>query len=277
MTPRPSSSHSFIEDHVSQIPALQLLQNLGYVYLRREEVYLERGGDLSNVLLEGVLEKQLRRLNRIDFKGASHEFSDANIQAAIQTLKDVVLTDGLVRANERIYDLLSLGKSFEQKIDGDSKSFTLNYVDWNRPENNLFHVAEEFEIERAAGPQTCLVDIVLFINGIPFAVIECNRPDDPNERDAIRNAVGKQIRNQQGGYIPRLFVYSQTLMAISWNEAKYATTGTASEFWAHWLEREDVNEEVGRLVNNPLTKEQKDKLFAGPFAYARRYFDDLEM
>jgi type I restriction enzyme, R subunit len=277
MTPRPSSPYSFNEDHVSQIPALQLLQNLGYVYLRREEVYLERGGDLSNVLLEGVLEKQLRRLNRIDFKGASHEFSDANIYAAIRTLKDFVLTDGLVRANERIYDLLSLGKSFEQKIDGDSKSFTLNYVDWNRPENNVFHIAEEFEIERAAGPQTCQVDIVLFINGIPFAVIECNRPDDPNERDAIRNAVAKHIRNQQSDYIPRLFVYSQTLMAISWNEAKYAATGTTSEFWAQWLEREDVNEEVGRLINDPLTKEQKDRLFAGPFAYARRYFDDLEM
>ena len=99
-----SSLPSFLEDHVSQIPALQLLQNLGYVYLRREEVHLERGGKLSNALLEGVLEKQLRRLNRISFKGADHEFSDANIQAAIQTLKDVTLADGSTRANERIYD-----------------------------------------------------------------------------------------------------------------------------------------------------------------------------
>src|SRR5262245_29055506 len=120
MTALPSSPPSFLEDHVSQVPALQLLQNLGYVYLRREEVHLERGGKLSNTLLESVLEKQLRRLNRINFKNADHEFSDANIQAAIQTLKDVVLTDGLTRANERIYDLISLGKSFKQTIDGDT-------------------------------------------------------------------------------------------------------------------------------------------------------------
>jgi type I restriction enzyme R subunit len=303
MTKRHSSLPSFLEDHISQIPALQLLQNLGYVYLRREDVHLERGGKLSNALLEGILEKQLRRLNRIRFKGADHEFSDANIQAAIQTLKDVVLSDGLMRANERVYDLLSLGKSFEQTIDGDTKSFTLNYVDWRRPENNVFHVAEEFEVEIAGDARTRRADIVLFVNGVPFVVIECNRPD---EKDAIKNTVVKHLRNQQSDYIPRLFVYSQMLLAIAQNEAKYATTGTPSEFWAHWREREDiiqevsgqevsgqevsgqevsgqevsgqeVSGEVGRLVNKPLTKEQKDKLFADRFAYARRYFDESEM
>lgn len=274
MTAPPSSPPSFLEDHVSQVPALQLLQNLGYVYLRREEVHLERGGKLSNTLLESVLEKQLRRLNRINFKNADHEFSDANIQAAIQKLKDVVLTDGLTRANERIYDLISLGKSFEQTIDGDTKSFTLNYIDWRRPENNVFHVTEEFEVERAARPRTCRADIVLFVNGIPFVVIECDRPD---EKDAIKNAVTKHLRNQQSEYIPRLFVYSQMLLAINQNDARYATTGTPFEFWAHWREREDVNEEVGGLVNKPPTKEQRDKLFADRFAYARRYFDEIEL
>jgi type I restriction enzyme, R subunit len=269
---------SFLEDHVSQIPALQLLQNLGYVYLRREEVHLERRGKLSNVLLEVVLKKQLRRLNRISFKGADHEFSDANIQAAIQTLKDAALADGLMRANERIYDLISLGRSFKQTIDGDTKSFTLNYIDWKRPEKNVFHVTEELEVERAARPQTCCADIVLFVNGIPFAVIECDRPD---EKDAIKNAVAKHLRNQQSEYIPRLFAYSQILLVINRSESKYATTGTPLEFWARWRERpgvkEDVNEEVGRLVNKPLAKGQKDKLFADRFAYARQYFDEVEM
>jgi type I restriction enzyme, R subunit len=274
MTPRPSSLPSFLENHVSQIPALQLLQTLGYVYMRREEAHFERGGKFSNALLEGVLEKQLRRLNRISFKGAYHEFADANIQAAIQTLKDVVLADGLMRANERIYDLLSLGKSFDQTIDGDTKSFTLNYIDWKRPENNVFHVTEEFEVERDARPHTCRADIALFVNGIPFVVIECARPD---EKDAIKNAIAKHLRNQQSEYIPRLFVYSQALLAINQSEAKYATAGTPFEFWANWREREDADGEVGRLVNKPLTKGQKDNLFADRFAYARRYFDELEL
>ena len=46
---------SFQEDHVSQVPALQLLQNLGYTYLRPQEAFLERKGKLGNVLLEDIL------------------------------------------------------------------------------------------------------------------------------------------------------------------------------------------------------------------------------
>ena len=46
---------SFIEDHISQIPVLQLLQNLGYTYLTPDEVLKERQGKLSNVILEDIL------------------------------------------------------------------------------------------------------------------------------------------------------------------------------------------------------------------------------
>lgn len=51
---------SFKEDHISQIPALQLLQKLGYEYLTPEEAMEMRGGKTSNVLLEEVLRNQLR-------------------------------------------------------------------------------------------------------------------------------------------------------------------------------------------------------------------------
>jgi type I restriction enzyme, R subunit len=263
---------SFLEDHISQIPALQLLQNLGYVYLRPQEVFLERKGRLSNVLLEGILEKQLRKLNRITYKGQQHEFSDANIQAAIQALKDVPF-DGLIHTNEKIYDLLSLGKSLEQTIGSDIKSFTLKYVDWQHPENNVFHVTEEFEVEQTASYQTRRPDIILFVNGIPFVVIECKRPD---EKDSLEEAISQHLRNQNSEYIPRLFTYSQMLLAVNKNEAKYGTTGTPLEFWSTWQERADVTNEVKRLVNRPLPKEQKDRLFAERFAYVRRYFDELE-
>lgn len=264
---------SFLEDHISQIPALQLLQNMGYTYLRPAEVFLERKGKLSNVLLEGVLQRQLKKINHIRFKGAEHKFSDRNIQAAVQALKDVPY-DGLVRTNDKIYDLLTLGKSFEQNIDDDTKSFTLRYVDWERPENNAFHVAEEFEVERTASSHLCRPDVVLFVNGIPFAVIECKRPDI---KEPLEQAISQQIRNQQGDHIPRLFTFSQLLLAVTKNEAAYATTGTPAKFWAQWREPDDVTPAVGRLINKPLSKEQKGKLFADRFGYVRTYFDELEL
>ena len=51
---------SFKENDISQKPALELLQKLGYKYLSPEEALVMRGGKTSNVLLEEVLRRQLR-------------------------------------------------------------------------------------------------------------------------------------------------------------------------------------------------------------------------
>jgi type I restriction enzyme R subunit len=268
---------SFQEDHISQVPALQLLQNLGYTYLRPQEVHLERKGKLSNVLMEGILSQQLRKLNRIKYRGTESEFNEANIQAAIQALKDIPF-DGLVRTSEKVYDLLVLGKSLEQTMDGDSKSFTLQYINWREPEKNVFHVAEEFEVERTASNQLCRPDLVLFVNGIPLAVIECKRPD---LKAPLEQAISQNIRNQADDYIPKLFTFAQLLMGVTKNEAAYGTTGTAAKFWSQWRELRDGKEadltaEVSALINKPLTKAQKDRLFADRFGYVRLYFEELE-
>ncbi|MGA3268673.1 MAG: HsdR family type I site-specific deoxyribonuclease [Verrucomicrobiota bacterium] len=268
---------SFQEDHVSQVPALQLLQNLGFLYLRPQEAFLERKGKLGNVLLEGILAEQLKRLNRINYRGGQYDFTEANIQAAIQALKDVPF-DGLVRTSEQIYDLLVLGKAMEQTVEGDTKSFTLNFIDWRNPANNVFHVVEEFEVEQTASKQLRRPDVVLFVNGIPLCVIECKRSD---MKEPLEQAISQHIRNQADDYIPKLFVFSQLLLAISANDAAYATTGTAAAFWSKWRELEDggtkdISKEVGMLINRPLSKAQKDRLFADRFGYVRAYFDELE-
>lgn len=268
---------SFQEDHLSQVPALQLLQNLGYTYLRPQEAVLQRKGRLSNVLLEGILAEQLRKLNRITYRGGQYEFTDANIQAAVQALKEIPF-DGLVRTSEQIYDLLSLGKALEQTIDGDTKSFTLQYVDWRNPANNAFHVSEEFEVERTGSNQVCRPDLVLFVNGIPFAVIECKRPDLKNP---LEQAISQNIRNQGEDYIPRLFTFAQMVVAVTKNEAAYGTTGTAAKFWSHWRELRDgrpadITAEVAAFVNRPFPKAQNDRLFADRFGYVRVYFEELE-
>lgn len=265
------------EDHISQIPALQVLQNLGYQYLTPDEATARRGGRTSNVLLEGILAEQLRKINHIRFKGKTYDFSEGNIQAAIQDLKNQ-LFEGLIRTNEKVYDLLTLGKSLPQVIDGDMKSFPLRYVDWDDPGNNVYHVTEEFPVDRAGSADTRRPDIVLFVNGIPFVVIECKRHVDPSgkaERDPLDQAISQQIRNQKEDEIPRLFVYAQLLLAISKNDAKYATVGTQPKFWAWW--REDLDEEqLSQLVNRPLDAESKEKLFSGRFRYVRAHFNELE-
>jgi type I restriction enzyme R subunit len=263
------------EDHVSQVPALQLLHNLGWKYLSPDEALSERGGRLSNVILDGVLERQLRSMNRIRYRDAELPFTESNIIAAVQALKDVIY-DGLVRTNEKVYDLLSLGKSLQQSIQGDVKSFTLQYIDWNRPERNVYHVTEEFAVERKGSKETYRVDVVLFVNGIPFGIIECKRPDLPPGHDPMEQAISQHIRNQKDDGIPSLFIYSQILLALSRNEAKYGTTGTPEKFWAKWKETGDYEDELKELVNRPLLDDQKDHLFRDRFAYVRLFFDAVD-
>mgnify|MGYP000059489695 FL=1 len=222
----------YLEVSASQKPAIELLQSMGYTYISPKDCETQRGSRY-HVLLKDILRGQLRKLNRYSYAGAENEFSAANIERAMEEL-DEPLTDGLVRTSEKIYDALLLGKSYPETVgDGKSLSFNLKYIDWEHLENNLFHVTEEFAVDSLDKQHNARPDIVLFINGIPFAVIECKAPHIP-----VEQAVEQMIRNQQADYIPQLFKYAQIVMATNKNTVKYATAGTPKKFWSVWKEQD---------------------------------------
>ncbi|MDR1964187.1 MAG: type I restriction endonuclease subunit R, partial [Planctomycetaceae bacterium] len=223
------------EKNISKKPALELLQTLGWKYLTPEETLKLRNQRTGDVLLESILYEQLTRLNRITRKGETFEFTDANLREAVLTLKDVP-RNGLIRENENVYNLLTLGTSREQLIGGDKKSHSIHYIDWEHPENNVYHVTEEFSVQRTGSNEHYVPDIVLFVNGIPLVVIECKRPNLPKGTDPIKEAISQHLRNQKENGIPRLFQYAQVLMVVSGDQAKYGTIGTEEKFWAIWRE-----------------------------------------
>lgn len=242
------------EKYLSQIPALQLLIRLGFAYLTAEEAAAARGGKVGNLLLEDILRERLKQNNRIQYRGQAYLFSEENIQTAIQRLKNVKY-DGLLKTNEAVYDLLTLGVALEQSVEGDSKSFTLNYIDWRHPENNAYHVCTEFPVERSRSNEALRPDLVLFVNGIPFAVIECKSP-----QVEVRQAISQTVRNQRDEYIPKLFSYVQLVIATNKNEVRYATTGTPTKFWAVW--KEELSEASLRTVlDQPLSGQAKAGLY----------------
>tara|TARA_R110002124_G_scaffold104339_3_gene254145 strand:- start:1038 stop:4157 length:3120 start_codon:yes stop_codon:yes gene_type:complete len=232
---------NYKEYNDSQKPALDLLQKIGWQYLSPEQVFEARGCMYTNVILDTILAQQLSKINAFDYKGASYKFSTGSIQGAINSLKNVP-NEGLVQTNERVYDLITLGKSFNETVKGDRKAYTVNYIDWKNPENNVFHVSEEFEVEGGKGKRR--PDLVLFVNGIPFVVIE-NRRRDKN--DSIDEAISQNIRNQKEKEgIPKLFYYAQLVLAVHPNQVKYGATGTPAKFWSVW--KEDVEKEVTKLL-----------------------------
>ncbi len=262
-------SPAYNEKLLSQIPALKQLINLGYTYLSPKQALEERYNKNSNILLEKILTEQLRKINRIHYRSEEYLFSEENIQAAIQKIKNPVY-DGLLKTSENIYDLLTLGTSLEQALEGNLKSFPFKYIDFNDFENNVFHVTAEFSLECRLAAETRRADIVIFINGIPLVVIECKKPSVD-----LQEAIYQLISYQKDENIPKLFTYAQILIAVNSQAAKYATTASKFEYWAIWREQQE-NPLLTKSVHDKLSSAEKEMLFQGAFSKARRHFNILD-
>ena len=221
----------FNERPESQDRALKELQAMGYQYIPRAEAEQKRGS-LSRVLFPDVMREFLASQS-FTYRGRKTPFPDDAIGEAIREL-DVQLDRGLMFASKLIYDRLIYGKSCDVHLyDGNMQSFDISYIDWEHPENNIWQVTDEFSVERTNG-KYARPDIVLLVNGIPFAVIECKKSSVD-----VEEGVKQNVRNWKPDYIPQLFKFTQLVMAVNPEEVQYGTAGTPQEFYCKWHE-EDV-------------------------------------
>ncbi len=290
----------------SQIPALQLLVALGYTPLSQAGALRMRGGRLRNVTLDGVLEEKLLEINRYTYKGKDYRFEPADAHEAVRRLKPTPdRIKGLKVTNQEVYDTLILGTTITKNVEGDQKSFSFRYIDWDNPRNNAFHVTAEMAVEKTASRETKRCDIVCFVNGIPFVVIENKRPTED-----IKKAGSQLIGYQREENIPHLFHFAQLLISMKRTEALYATVGTPQKFWQVWRDEEDTDalisdvsmrdigagakeavfaavapppeagssvtsDPLAGLVNSPMGFAEEAAVFSGDFAGAKAYFDAL--
>lgn len=224
----------FDEASSSQIPALLQLINLRYNYIPRNEVNNYRESK-SQYILHDIAKKALRDINE-------DIISDKSIDEALYALEKTKLDDGMVKASEDVYSNLLGGVSVPEIIDGKKTSPQLKFIDWQEPENNVYHVVAEFEIEE---DQNRRPDIVLFVNGIPFAVIECKKASVP-----VDEAVYQMIRNQKFAQTPKFFLFPQILIATNINEIKYGTMQTPFEFYSVWKEKDAPADYVTKVLEN---------------------------
>ena len=245
----------------SQRPAVRLLQKMGYKYSSNDDGVATRES-LYHVVYKDILARKLMDINTYEYKGKRYKFSERNIMQAIADL-DVSNADGLITSNQKIYDMLMLGKTYDEVMpDGVSRGFTIKYIDWENFANNEYTVTDEFVVTRelqSGGEKTIRPDIVAFINGIPFGVIECKKSSI-----TIEQGIEQMIRNQGSEYSPQLFKYTQLVMSCSENEAKYATVGTAKKFWAIWKEQDTAwhNDCIGKYISDRLVTEQDKSIIS---------------
>ncbi|MBU2977426.1 HsdR family type I site-specific deoxyribonuclease [Alteromonas sp. C1M14] len=252
---------NFREEQSAKIPALTVLTNLGYQFIPPNECVIKRG-NLATVILADVLRGVLKH-KTYSFMGKERLLSESAIDKIVNELANPAMNEGLKAANEKLYNALTYGIGVTEFVDGKKATPTIQVIDWDNPENNQFHFTEELEVENTHGTGKRIPDIVCFVNGLPWVVIEAKRPDSSHEgKPTVGEGISQNIRNQKVDEIPHLFAYSQLLISVNGHDALYGTCGTPSKFWAKWKEEEITESTFSRLKNTPLSLQQLDKLFA---------------
>jgi type I restriction enzyme R subunit len=209
----------------------------------------------NRVILKDILLKQLQKINGFNYKNIDYKFSSKNIAKAIEDL-DCSLNEGLSTANKKISDQLVLGNAYLEELkNGVKKSFSLKYIDFETPENNIFHFTEEFIVDRVIKNEkvkTRRPDLVLFINGIPFSVIELKKSSISTEQ-----GISQMLRNQGEYEIPQLFKYVYITLAGNNHSVQYATVNTPKKFYSIWNEKD---EQYITSCNNLITNRTPSKL-----------------
>ena len=244
------------EQHI-QNNSIALLQAMGWTFIAPEEMAQYRDNS-SQVLLKRILLAQLQALNSFEYKGNRYPFSAKNLSKAVSGI-DEPLNEGLSRANQKLSDKLLLGSAFTEVLDdGVRKSFTINYIDFNNIDNNVFHFTEEFVVDRVVkneDEKTRRPDLVLFINGIPVGVIEL-KSSSVNTSQGI----SQMLRNQGVAEIPQLFKTVQITLAGNNHTPKYATTNTSKKFYALWKEEQEID--LNHLIKDRAVSELDKTLYS---------------
>lgn len=229
----------FQEEYSAKIPALTLLTSLGWTFLSPKQIMDYRGYKQDEVVLRPVLREELSKRSFMA-GGKICQLSEKALDNLISQVCSPALNEGLLKANERMYNHLLYGIAVTEFVDGKKVTPTIALIDWEHPENNQFHFTEEFTVLRSGGVETRRPDIVCFVNGIPLAVIEAKSPAGHGKKGpTIDEGISQSIRNQFNDEIPQLFAYSQLLLSINGHDGRYGTCHTPMKFWAAWRE-EDI-------------------------------------
>ena len=233
----------FNEDTLSEQPAIEQLKRLGYEYIHGDQLDPELKEDCErasrrDVVLISRLKKKLAEINP--------QLNEESINKAVRRVTHIQ-AEGLIEANRTFHQDLISGVSIDQDIAARRQKLTVRFIDFDDPEKNEFLVVNQFWVK---GPkETDRPDIVVFINGIPLAVIECKSP--VAKQIGLSDAIKGLVRYQDE--IPQLFHTNEILIGVNLFGAKYGTILSDAEFFHQWKEMGD--EKFPNMADHPSVKE----------------------
>ena len=178
-----------------ELPALKQLRALGWSYIHGSEL----APDLSEerqYYREVVLEKRLAQA----VKKINPWINDENLRKVIREITHPKVAT-LIEANQTIWETLIQYQSVDQDLGKGRKGQTVKLIDFENPQNNEFLCVNQFKIEGVN--QNIILDILLFVNGLPLAVVECKSPYITNPMESgidqlMRYANRRQPHEDEG-------------------------------------------------------------------------------
>ena len=214
-----------------ELPLWERLKSLGWSYVEGTKLSPDESDERSS-LKEVVLEKRLTA----SLKRINPWIHDENLHKVIHALTKIQYAN-LVEANQAIWTQINQCVSVMQDLGKGNKGQTVHIIDFENPENNEFLCTNQFKV---SGPkQNIIPDIICFVNGLPFAVIECK---SPYKTEAMAAGINQLLRyaNRRNPEVnegaERLFHYN--LMMVSTHRDK-ARVGTITSGMEHFLEWKD--------------------------------------
>ncbi|HNL42602.1 MAG TPA: type I restriction endonuclease subunit R, partial [Ottowia sp.] len=235
------SPHAWTEDQLVEQPAIGLFAALGWQTVAALDETLGAGGTLGRetrgeVVLTERLRAALTRLN----PGLPPEA----IQSAIDELACDRSAMSLEAANREVYRLLKDGiaVSVPDREHGGQKTERLRVVDWAQPENNDFLLVSQLSV--VGSLYTGRPDLVGFVNGLPWVVIELKKPGVP-----ARAAFDENLSHYKQ-QIPQLFWFNALLIASNGTDSRVGSLTADWERFFEWkrIEREDEPRRVSLEV-----------------------------
>ncbi|WP_371644365.1 HsdR family type I site-specific deoxyribonuclease [Streptomyces sp. NBC_00597] len=265
-------SESGYEYVLVELPLIAQLETMGWRHVRGSapgaavptSAEASFRTSFAEPVLEQVLRRQLRRLN-LDQHGS--EWLDEPRIAQVVNQVTRIGASSLLEANSAATERLLSGVTVAGRDGWDSgREQRVHFIDWQRPERNEFLAISQFrmDVPGTSGAKYVVPDLVLFVNGIPLAVIECKKP--AHQQGKIGQAVHQLRRyaNQRGAVTPEgneaLFRTAQLTIATTGDRAMYGTYTARPDHYAVWRDpypqsEDELATELGKSVS-ALTEQE---------------------
>ena len=228
------------EGQLSEKPAIEQLIKLGYRYIHGNELRSDDSTEKEVVLLD-TLQESIKKINPW--------IGEENLSKVVREVAYPKQTS-LIENNQFIYNLLVQYTSVEQDLGKGKKSQTVKIIDFDNVANNTFFVVNQAKYLGSQRP-AIIPDIVIYVNGLPLAVIENKSPFIIGP---MMEAI-KQLKRYSNTRKPeehegceKLFWYNQIMVAACRDKALAGTISSPYSFYLSWH----------KFYNNPQRRFGKD-------------------